>query len=230
MIVAGVVLGWHRTDLPERPAEIDLVIGTNAARTGATPDPAPAPSSPAASVPPAPQGATSHEQVAQPVAPPPADGSPDDQLPAPPPPPPADVPKSQTLAAMAPPQPQRASARPAATPSEAPPAIRLGDGIAATYAEIENLGLIHPAQSEAGNVPPEYPVEAARRGQQGTVVLRIYIAASGDVSRVEIERSSGSSILDTAARDRIVTWHFHPATRDGRPVDSVEEQAIRFLP
>jgi protein TonB len=75
---------------------------------------------------------------------------------------------------------------------------------------------------------PEYPPEAARRGAAGPVVLRIHVAASGAVTAVDILESSGAQELDRAARDRVLTWHFHPARRDGKPVDSVLFVPMRF--
>ena len=151
-----------------------------------------------------------------------------------PPPPPAQIPGASASAAPptppAPPAPpsQRVTAREGQAP--APPDVRIGDGIAATYAELDEIGLLHPATADTGNLAPEYPPEAAQRGEQGTVVLRVTIGADGSVRRVDIARSSGWAILDRTARDRIATWHFHPATRDGKSVESVEDQAIRFLP
>jgi periplasmic protein TonB len=45
----------------------------------------------------------------------------------------------------------------------------------------------------------EYPVESLPAEEQGTTVLRVRFAASGDVERVEVEKSSGFPRLDEAA-------------------------------
>jgi TonB family protein len=70
--------------------------------------------------------------------------------------------------------------------------------------------------SEAGDVTPkpDYPMMAARRQIQGTVMVEIKVDTSGNVSSAEVQKSSGSTILDDAAVDVVKRrWHF-PA---GRP-------------
>jgi protein TonB len=49
-----------------------------------------------------------------------------------------------------------------------------------------------------------YPEEAVRRGQEGTVILRILVAEGGIPGEVRIARSSGARILDDAARTGVV--------------------------
>jgi periplasmic protein TonB len=44
-----------------------------------------------------------------------------------------------------------------------------------------------------------FPEEARRRGQFGTLLLTVSIRADGSVEKVEIERSSGHNVLDKAA-------------------------------
>jgi periplasmic protein TonB len=44
-----------------------------------------------------------------------------------------------------------------------------------------------------------FPEEARRRGQFGTLLLTVSIKADGSVEKVEIERSSGHTVLDRAA-------------------------------
>jgi TonB family protein len=47
-----------------------------------------------------------------------------------------------------------------------------------------------------------YPPEAARRHQQGTVVLMLYVNGSGTLDKIEIVKSSGFPLLDAAADKR----------------------------
>jgi periplasmic protein TonB len=118
---------------------------------------------------------------------------------------------------------------PADSARHAPPAIRLGDGSGGPAADIlDSTGRLRSAKADTGNIPPEYPLEAARRLEQGTVVLRLFIAASGDVSDVIVLHSSGSRSLDQTAADRLRTWHFTPALKDGKPVPDVMDQAVNF--
>ena len=49
-----------------------------------------------------------------------------------------------------------------------------------------------------------YPVEAVRRGQQGEVLLRIRVGTGGFPREIRIARSSGTRLLDEAARRGVV--------------------------
>jgi protein TonB len=70
------------------------------------------------------------------------------------------------------------------------------------------------------NPPPGYPEAARRAGEQGTVMLRVRVARDGIVSRVELDRSSGSPHLDAAAREAVKAWRFTPARRGAEAVES----------
>lgn len=80
----------------------------------------------------------------------------------------------------------------------------------------------------SGNRPPSYPVEAIRRRLEGTVLLRLHIAASGRIERVEIVETSGHVVLDRAAVQAVRTWRGRPAHRAGQPVATVELLPVRF--
>ncbi|HUD42486.1 MAG TPA: energy transducer TonB [Dokdonella sp.] len=75
---------------------------------------------------------------------------------------------------------------------------------------------------------PVYPADALRRGEQGTVLLRVSVAADGSIERVEIERSSGSSRLDRAARDAVRQWRFRPPLVGGAPAAAVGIVPVMF--
>ena len=76
--------------------------------------------------------------------------------------------------------------------------------------------------------PPEYPQTALRGGVQGTVLVRVDVAADGRPTRVDIARSSGSRELDRAAQQAVEGWRFEPALDRGRPVPSVLEVPVEF--
>ncbi|WP_223619518.1 energy transducer TonB [Lysobacter sp. ESA13C] len=82
----------------------------------------------------------------------------------------------------------------------------------------------------ADNAAPRYPAGALRRGEGGTVVLRVNVGADGLPEEVEVARHSGSRELDRAALVAVRDWRFRPATRDGREVASVVEQPVEFKP
>jgi len=70
------------------------------------------------------------------------------------------------------------------------------------------------------NPAPRYPLAARRAGEQGTVTLKVLVSIKGLPRRVEIEKTSGSSRLDTAARDAVGRWRFNPARRGNAPIES----------
>jgi periplasmic protein TonB len=75
---------------------------------------------------------------------------------------------------------------------------------------------------------PEYPDSARREGREGRVLLRVLIDDQGRTKAVEINTSSGSSILDRAAAEAIRRWSFHPARYGEQPVESWLRIPIEF--
>jgi len=95
----------------------------------------------------------------------------------------------------------------------------IGDGSGSSFAHVEY----------GRNPIPTYPIEARRRAQHGTVLLRIQVASDGSVERVEVARSSGFDLLDDSAIETVRTrWRFVAAQRDGIAVESWCEVPIRF--
>jgi protein TonB len=86
-----------------------------------------------------------------------------------------------------------------------------------------------PAEAEGNNFPPIYPPEAFRRREQGSVTLRIHVAADGHVTAVDVAESSGYPVLDSEARKAVFAWRYKPAQgADGRAVGSVVDLIIEF--
>jgi len=134
-------------------------------------------------------------------------------------PPPAPVPE---------PEPPPAPA-PAPTP-EPPPAVRLGEGGAAGVTNEISGDIPASPDPSAPNLPPRYPAEAARRGQQGAVILFVTVAPNGTASAVQITQSSGYALLDRAAQQAVARWRFRPELdRNGEPVPSRMPIRIRFV-
>jgi protein TonB len=95
----------------------------------------------------------------------------------------------------------------------------MGDGPGSSFAHVEY----------GHNPAPIYPVEARRRAEHGTVLLRIKVAVDGAVELVEIAQSSGFDLLDNEALETVRSrWRFVPARRDGVAVESWCEVPIRF--
>ena len=76
----------------------------------------------------------------------------------------------------------------------------------------------------------DYPVEAMRREEQGTVGVDLQIDRHGRVSRCTVSTSSGSDALDRKTCEILQTRaRFTPATDlDGRPVPDVYSQRITW--
>ena len=66
---------------------------------------------------------------------------------------------------------------------------------------------------------PRYPRTARRRGQEGRVLVKVYIGSSGQVSSAQVQSGSGYSALDSAALVAARKWRFSPAMNGlGQPV------------
>ncbi len=117
-----------------------------------------------------------------------------------PPPPPQPLPEAPTPAAPA------APALVAAAPTDRPVPL--------------------PDQSP----PPAYPSAALRRGDSGTVVVRVEVDARGLPLDAKVIQRSGSRELDRAALDAVRGWRFQPAQSNGQPMVGSLEIPFDFKP
>lgn len=76
--------------------------------------------------------------------------------------------------------------------------------------------------------PPIFPAEARKARLSGTVLLLVEIDEHGRPLTINLRKTSGHAILDTAALRAVRAWRFEPARRDGRPVDARLEIPVRF--
>ncbi|NMM76153.1 energy transducer TonB [Acidovorax sp. SRB_14] len=67
------------------------------------------------------------------------------------------------------------------------------------------------------NPAPSYPAISKRMGEQGKVLLRVFIDEQGRPQKVEVKQSSGYDRLDRQAQDAVVRWRFVPGKRGGVP-------------
>ncbi|BBB27675.1 energy transducer TonB [Amphritea japonica] len=77
--------------------------------------------------------------------------------------------------------------------------------------------------------PPRYPRLARKRGVEGQVMLRVNIGQDGNAQEVLIEQSSGSELLDRAARKAVQQWQFMPAQAGGIAVASYVRIPVDFV-
>ena len=78
--------------------------------------------------------------------------------------------------------------------------------------------------------PPTYPAAALRRGDRGSVVVRVDVDAAGAPAAVTIIQRSGSRDLDRAAAEAVRRWRFQPAQSNGQPVPGSIEVPFDFTP
>ena len=89
-------------------------------------------------------------------------------------------------------------------------------------------GFSGPDGSGFSNPKPPYPAISRRMGEEGLVVLSVYILADGTVGEVSIKKSSGFRRLDESALKTVRRWRYAPAKRHGKPVAIRYTQPIRF--
>ena len=65
------------------------------------------------------------------------------------------------------------------------------------------------------NPKPAYPALSKRLGEQGKVVVRVFIAVDGTAQKAEIKQSSGFERLDQAALNTVLRWRYVPGKRAG---------------
>ncbi|MCC7548249.1 MAG: energy transducer TonB [Burkholderiales bacterium] len=78
------------------------------------------------------------------------------------------------------------------------------------------------------NPKPRYPLVSRRMGEEGLVMLRVFVTSSGEPTQVELKESCGFPRLDQAAQDVVKSWRFVPARRGESPVDAWVLVPIRF--
>ena len=192
-IAAGILLLGHRAApppiIPDKPVAVELVMEEQRGAGKTT-------------------GAPPSAEQSQPPTP------------SPPPLPPDDGPSKPTPAAEPPTPPSKPAEAAKSAASQPVPQISIGGTDSPSNAIVQRGENVIPASPDkkARNRPPVYPEDAARRGQQGTVLLAIHVGPSGLPFGVDVERSSGYPLLDKSAQEAAMKWTFIPAAKDGLPV------------
>jgi len=227
---------------PPAPVPLPVPVPLPLAMAAAPPVAPPPPPAPPLDVPP-----TELRAPDLAVAPPPAfetpasESPPEAALPDEAPPPPQEAAQPDTaplpLPPPAPPEPPREPARARPTPPR-PAAPRAPEGARpgpdAAQQALAGLGRATGAVVPPGpdarfqNAAPSYPEAARLRGEQGSVALELSVGADGRVITVGVTRSSGSPMLDAAARRTVADWRFRAATRDGEAVPGTIRTTVHF--
>ena len=77
-------------------------------------------------------------------------------------------------------------------------------------------------------IAPKYPRKALRKKQEGEVIIRVLVSASGRNLELKIHKSSGIKSLDDAALKAVKGWEIEPATLEGRGVSAWVEVPVIF--
>lgn len=77
-------------------------------------------------------------------------------------------------------------------------------------------------------IQPKYPAGAYRAGEEGKLLVRAEVDASGAPGEVTLVKRSGSRELDRAALDAVRQSQFRPAIHDGKAVASAVEVPVEF--
>lgn len=98
----------------------------------------------------------------------------------------------------------------------------------------ETVGDITPTTASnvslayASVIEPRYPIDARRRGEQGTVILQVLVGRDGVPKDIDVARSSGSRQLDRAAREAVLLWRFRPVQINGVNVEARGLVPVKF--
>jgi protein TonB len=66
----------------------------------------------------------------------------------------------------------------------------------------------------------EYPKAALLNEEQGAVVLKVTVDATGNVIDASVDKSSGSKTLDKATVKVLNTCKFNPGIKGGKPAEA----------
>jgi protein TonB len=91
-------------------------------------------------------------------------------------------------------------------------------------------GITRMATPSGGyQVRPAYPSTPRRLGLEGTSMLRVFVAADGRVTDVQVDQTAGHPDLDRAAVDAVRRWKFEPGRRGTEPVGMWVRLPVQFV-
>lgn len=87
------------------------------------------------------------------------------------------------------------------------------------------IGQMTPWQNDIEQIPlhrvnPRYPVEYAKRGREGVVILTFDIDDYGFVTNPKLVNSSGGSLFVKEAKKALLKWRYAPKVENGKAVES----------
>jgi TonB family protein len=91
------------------------------------------------------------------------------------------------------------------------------------------LFLPNSEASELNNPKPLYPAISRQLREQGLVLLKLCISASGALESLEINQGSGYSRLDQMALKTVKQWKFIPAKKGSTPIPMCYQLPVKFI-
>ncbi|MDR1662621.1 MAG: TonB family protein [Azoarcus sp.] len=141
-------------------------------------------------------------------------------------------PRSMPVQASRIPDPVESDPAPAPAEPQAVAAVSTASSNSAAKSAVDPVpGAFTNARFDAAylhNPEPPYPQMSRRLGEEGKVMLRVYVLPNGSVEKVEIVKTSGFARLDKAARDAVVKWRFGPARQGNNAVASWVNVPIKW--
>jgi TonB family protein len=77
-------------------------------------------------------------------------------------------------------------------------------------------------------VSPSYPQSMMKDARSYTVIVRVVVWKSGNVS--PMRAISGPPLLQDEAMNAVRLWQYRPYTRDGEPLDVTTDVKVNFVP
>ena len=132
------------------------------------------------------------------------------------------TPEPSTLAPVVPPSPP-------APPAPAEPVVAAAPPSPPAPPAPPRIELPSSSADYLNNPRPPYPPLSKRLGEQGKVVVRVYIDVDGTASRAEVRQSSGFERLDQTAVQTVLRWRYVPGKRAGVPEPMWFNVPINFV-
>ncbi len=125
--------------------------------------------------------------------------------------------------------PATATAPPSTSPSRTTEPQAAGHQRPATHAPAAAVVVPSTSADYLNNPAPPYPRVSKRMGEQGTVLIRVFINTEGRAEKAEVRTSSGYARLDDTALNTVQAWRFVPGQRNGVPEAMWFNVPIRFV-
>lgn len=87
---------------------------------------------------------------------------------------------------------------------------------------------IDARMSSSSILQPPYPASEQRLDREGSVTILLVIGPDGRVISAQPVRATSDAFYRATERHALRHWRFHPATLDGRPVESRKEVTVDF--